>query len=298
MSLEALQLLPLSIPSPSQGVWHLGPVPIRAYALCIIAGVVAAIWLGDRRWVARGGRQGQVGDVALWAVPAGVIGARMYHVATDHDLYFGPGRDAWGALEIWNGGLGIWGAISGGFLGAYLYCRRQGILVRPLADALAPGLLLAQAIGRLGNYFNQELYGRPTTLPWGLEIDPVNWPSGASFADGTTFHPTFLYELLWNLAGVALIVALDRRWRLGRGRVFALYVMVYTAGRGWIETLRIDTIELDDVLGLRWGVWMSIGLFTAAAAYFVLVGRRHRGDEGRESIPYRDGAPDRSHAPS
>ncbi len=298
MSLAALMALPLSIPSPSQGVWYLGPVPVRAYALGIILGVVAAIWLGDRRWVARGGTQGQVGDVALWAVPAGVVGARIYHVATDHDLYFGAGRDPWDALQIWNGGLGIWGAIAGGFLGAWFYCRRQGILVRPFADALAPGLLLAQAIGRLGNYFNQELYGRPTTLPWGLEIDPVNWPSGTSFDTGTTFHPTFLYELLWNLAGVLLIVALDRRLRLGRGRVFALYVMVYTAGRGWIETLRIDTIELDDVLGLRWGVWMSIVLFTAAAAYFVVVGRRHRGTEGRETTAYRDGAGERSHAPS
>ena len=298
MILATLQLLPLSIPSPAEGTWYVGPVPVRAYAVGIILGVVAAVWLGERRWVARGGVKGQVGDVALWAVPAGVVGARIYHVATDHDLYFGAGRDPWAALQIWNGGLGIWGAIAGGFLGAWFYCRRHGILVRPFADALAPGLLLAQAIGRLGNYFNQELYGRPTTLPWGLEIDSARWPDGMSFAAGTTFHPTFLYELLWNLAGVALIVVLDRRLRLGHGRVFALYVMVYTAGRGWIETLRIDTIELDDVLGLRWGVWMSIGLFVAAAAYFVLVGRRHRGVESREATPYRDGAAERSHAPS
>ena len=299
MTLLALPLsIPLAIPSPSEGVWHLGPLPIRAYALCIIAGVFAAVWLGERRWVARGGTAGQIGDIAIWAVPAGLVGARLYHVATDHELYFGPGKHAVDALKIWHGGLGIWGGIAGGMLGAWLYCRRHDVKLRPLADALAPALLLAQVLGRFGNYFNQELYGRPTTLPWGLEIDPANWPSGAGFEAGTTFHPTFLYELLWNLAGVLLIVTLDRRLRLGRGRVFALYVMVYTAGRGWIETLRIDTIELDDVLGLRWGVWMSIGLFTAAAAYFVLVGRRHRGAEGRETVPYRDGVADRSHAPS
>ncbi|SDS23565.1 prolipoprotein diacylglyceryl transferase [Nocardioides scoriae] len=290
MSGTVLALLPLSIPSPSQGVWYLGPVPIRAYALCIILGVVVAVWLGERRWVARGGVRGQVGDVALWAVPAGVVGARLYHVATDHDLYFGPGRDAWRALEIWNGGLGIWGAIAGGFLGAWFYCHRHGILVRPFADALAPGLLLAQVVGRFGNYFNQELYGRPTTLPWGLEIDPANWPTGLTFAAGTTFHPTFLYEALWNLAGVALLLVLDRRLRLGFGRVFALYVMIYTAGRGWIETFRIDTIELDDVLGLRWGVWMSLVLFVLAALYFVAAGRRHRSPQTREPVPYREGA--------
>jgi prolipoprotein diacylglyceryl transferase len=275
--------LPLFIPSPSQGVWHLGPLPIRAYALAIILGVVAAVWAGERRWVARGGTHGQVGDVALWAVPAGLIGARLYHVITDHDLYFGPGRRAIGALEIWHGGLGIWGAVMGGFLGTWLYCRRHGILVPPFADALAPALLLAQAIGRFGNYFNQELFGRPTTLPWGLQIDVAHRPDG--YAQFATFHPTFLYEALWNLAAIGVIVWADRRFRLGHGRVFALYVMAYTAGRGWIESLRIDDIELNDVLGLRWGVWMSILLFVAAAVYF-LVSARLR--PGREVTPYAD----------
>ncbi len=277
----------LSIPSPAQGVWHLGPIPLRAYALAIITGVLVAVWIGERRWTARGGTPGQVGDIALWAVPAGLVGARLYHVATDHDLYFGPGRDVVDALKIWHGGLGIWGAIAGGLLGAWLYCLRHGIRVRPLADALAPGLLVAQALGRFGNYFNQELYGRPTKLPWGLEIDPDHWPTGMSFPGGTTFHPTFLYEALWNLAGFALLVYLDRRFKLGFGRVFALYVMIYTSGRGWIETLRIDTIELDNVLGLRWGVWMSIGLFVLAAGYFVVAGRRHRPPESREASAYR-----------
>ncbi|MEO7351288.1 MAG: prolipoprotein diacylglyceryl transferase, partial [Marmoricola sp.] len=258
--LASLLLPSLSIPSPSQGVWHLGPLPLRAYALAIILGVFAAVWIGERRWVARGGTAGQIGDIALWAVPAGLIGARAYHVATDHDLYFGSGKHPIEALEIWHGGLGIWGAIAGGLLGAWFYCRRHGVLLRPLADALAPGLLVAQAIGRFGNYFNQELYGKPTTLPWGLEIDPAHWPAGRSFPDGTVFHPTFLYEALWNLVGLALLLYLDRRFKLGFGRVFALYVMIYTSGRGWIETFRIDTIELNNVFGLRWGVWMSIVL--------------------------------------
>ncbi len=281
------QLVALSIPSPSQGVWHLGPVPVRAYALAIILGVIAAVWLGERRWVARGGTQGQIGDIALWAVPAGLVGARAYHVATDRDLYFGAGKHPVQALEIWHGGLGIWGAIAGGLLGAWFYCRRNDILIRPLADALAPGLLLAQAIGRFGNYFNQELYGKPTTLPWGLEIDPAHWPSGDTFAAGTVFHPTFLYEALWNLVGLALLLYLDRRFKLGFGRVFALYVMIYTSGRGWIETFRIDTIELNDVLGLRWGVWMSIGLFVLASAYLVVTTLHHRPPETREPSPYR-----------
>jgi prolipoprotein diacylglyceryl transferase len=280
------QLVALSIPSPSQGVWHLGPLPLRAYALAIILGVVAAVWIGERRWAARGGTPGQVGDIALWAVPAGLVGARAYHVATDHDLYFGPGKHAIQALEVWHGGLGIWGAIAGGLLGAWFYCRRHGILVRPLADALAPGLLVAQAIGRFGNYFNQELYGRPTTLPWGLEINPAHWPTGRTFPVGTVFHPTFLYEAIWNLLGMALLLYLDRRFKLGYGRAFALYVMIYTSGRGWIETFRIDTIELNNVLGLRWGVWMSIILFVLAAAYFLVATLRHRPPDTREPTPY------------
>jgi prolipoprotein diacylglyceryl transferase len=281
-----LGAIALSIPSPSQGVWHIGPLPVRAYALAIILGVVAAVWVGEKRWVARGGTSGQVSDVALWAVPAGLIGARLYHVLTDHDLYFGPGKHAVDALKVWHGGLGIWGAIAGGLFGAWLYTHRHGIRIRVLADCLAPGLLLAQAIGRFGNYFNQELYGRPTTLPWGLEIDPDKWPSGMTFPPGTTFHPTFLYEALWNLAGIALLLYLERRFKLGYGRVFAIYVMIYTAGRSWIESLRIDTIELNNVLGLRWGVWMSIILFAGAAAYFVVTGRRHRPPDTREPSPY------------
>ncbi|GGF32192.1 hypothetical protein GCM10011519_02010 [Marmoricola endophyticus] len=273
-------LTPLFIPSPSEGVWHLGPLPIRAYALCIIAGVVAAIWVGERRFVARGGRPGEMSDVAIWAVPFGLVGGRLYHVITDHDLYFGTGRHPVEALYIWNGGLGIWGAIALGALGAWIAARRRGIRLAVLADALAPGLLLAQAIGRFGNYFNQELFGRPTTLPWGLEISPEKRPPG--FGDYATFHPTFLYEALWNVVGMVLIIWLARRFLLGHGRVFALYVMWYCAGRSWIEMLRIDTIELNDVLGLRWGVWMSILLFLLALGYVVRAGRHGP----REDSPY------------
>lgn len=272
------------IPSPDQGVWHLGPLPIRAYALCILAGVFAAVWFGNRRWVARGGQPGQVADMAMWAVPAGLVGARLYHVMTDHQLYFGDGRNPVDALKIWEGGLGIWGAIAGGALGAALYARREGISMLAMADALAPALLLAQAMGRWGNYFNQELFGRPTERPWGLEIDVAHRPPG--FEEFATFHPTFLYECLWNLAAIAVILLLERRFRLGYGRVFSLYVMLYCLGRGWIENLRIDTVEYDNVLGLRLNVWTSIILFLLALAYFVVQGRRK---PGRQESPYLEG---------
>ncbi|RNL80448.1 prolipoprotein diacylglyceryl transferase [Nocardioides marmorisolisilvae] len=276
-----------SIPSPSQGVWHIGSIPVRAYALCIILGVVAAVWLGEKRWIARGGAAGQVGDIALWGVPFGLVGARLYHVITDHDLYFGAGKDAVGALEIWHGGLGIWGAIAGGVLGGWIGARRHGIKLRPMLDALAPALLLAQAIGRWGNYFNQELFGKPTSKPWGLEIDPAHRPDG--YADSTTFHPTFLYECLWNLSAMGVVIYLDRKLRLGFGRCFALYVMAYCLGRGWIEYLRIDNVEYNDVLGLRLNVWTSIVLFTGALIYFVLAGRRHPAPVTREESVYLPG---------
>ena len=280
-------LTTLSIPSPGQGVWHLGPLPIRAYALAIILGVIAAVWFGEKRWVARGGRTGEVGDIALWAVPAGLVGARLYHVATDHDLYFGSGRNAWDALAIWHGGLGIWGAIAGGAVGAWLGCRHYGIRMLPLMDALAPALLLAQAIGRWGNYFNQELFGRPTSKPWGLEIDPGKRPTG--YEKFTTFHPTFLYECLWNLGALGVVVYLDRKLRLGFGRAFALYVMAYCLGRVWIEHLRIDDVEYNDVLGLRLNEWTSIVLFTGALIYFLAAGRRHPAPDSREESVYVEG---------
>ena len=267
----------MSFPSPAEGVWHLGPVPIRAYALCIIAGIVAAIWIGERRWVARGGRSGEVSDLAIWAVPFGLVGGRLYHVITDWHLYFGEDRNPVTALYVWRGGLGIWGAVALGAVGVWIGARLRGITLLPLLDAIAPGVLVAQAMGRWGNYFNQELYGRPTDLPWGLEIDVAHRP--AQYLDVVTYHPTFLYECLWNLAAFAVLVWADRRFRLGHGRVVALYVMLYTAGRGWIENLRIDDVQMNDVLGFRLNVWTSIVLFVLAAAFFAWSARRHPGRE-------------------
>jgi prolipoprotein diacylglyceryl transferase len=270
-------MLPLYIPSPEQGVWHLGPFPIRAYALCIIAGIVVAVWLGDRRWRARGGRAGQVGDIAIWAVPFGIVGGRLYHVITDNGNYFGAGRNPVAALYIWQGGLGIWGAIALGGVGAYIGARREGVLFPPLADALAPGIALAQAVGRWGNYFNQELFGRPTTLPWALKIDPAHRPPG--YEQYATFQPTFLYESIWDVGVALLVIWADRRFRLGHGRAFALYVAAYCAGRGWIEYLRIDPVEANDVFGLRLNVWTSIVLFVLSVGYFVWSARTRPGRE-------------------
>lgn len=277
MTLPAALVAPLSIPSPDQGVWEVGPIPIRAYALCIIAGVVVAVWLGERRWVARGGKPGQVQDIALWAVPFGIVGGRLYHVITDYGNYFGDGNNPVTALYVWQGGLGIWGAIALGGVGAWIGARRAGMKFLPLADALAPGIVLAQAIGRWGNWFNQELFGKPTDVPWALEIDPEHRPAG--YEQYENFHPTFLYEFGWNVGVAALVLWADRRFRLGYGRAFALYVAGYCAGRGWIEYLRIDPVQADDILGLRLNVWTSLVLFVAAVGYFVWSARRHPGRE-------------------
>ena len=288
-------MIPLAIPSPHQGVWYLGPVPIRGYALCIVVGILVAIWIGERRWMARGGRSGEVTDLALWAVPFGVVGGRLYHVITDHDLYFGAGKHPIEALYVWRGGLGIWGAVALGALGVWIGCRRKGIKVAPMLDALAPAVLVAQALGRWGNWFNQELYGRPTTLPWGLKIDyDVSDPVRGRYPPDTLFQPTFLYESIWDLLAFVFVVWCDRRWKLGHGRVLALYVIAYTAGRAWIEDLRIDNVEYQHVLGLRLNVWTSIVLFVLALVYFVVVGRRRPGretevyDEGREPVEERE----------
>ncbi|MGK5172592.1 prolipoprotein diacylglyceryl transferase [Geodermatophilus sp. CPCC 205761] len=261
-----------AIPSPTQGVWELGPLPIRAYALCIIAGIVAAIWLTDRRWRARGGAEGDVLDIAVWAVPFGIVGGRIYHVITSPRPYFGEGGDPLRAFAIWEGGLGIWGAIALGGVGAWIACRRLGIPLPAFADAIAPGLLVAQAIGRLGNWFNNELYGGPTDLPWALTIyewtgtGAVVGPGGQPVVLGT-FHPTFLYELLWNLAAAALVIWADRRFQLSHGRAFALYVASYCAGRLWIELLRTDPAET--FFGVRLNVFTSVVVGLLAVAYLV-----------------------------
>ena len=263
--------LQAAIPSPSQGVWYLGPFPLRAYALWILVGIVAATILTQRRFVERGGTADDVLEIAFWAVPFGIIGGRIYHVISSPAAYFGEGGDPWEAFAIWKGGLGIWGAVAFGALGAWIGCRRQGVKLPPFADALAPGLLVAQAIGRLGNWFNQELFGGPTTLPWGLEIDDRYLPAG--YESGTLFHPTFLYEMLWNLAAAALLVWADRKWRMGHGRVFALYVVAYTTGRLWIEWLRIDPATM--IGPFRLNVWTSIVVGLGALVAFVVLSRRH-----------------------
>ena len=252
------------IPSPETGVWEIGPFPLRAYALGIIIGALLAIWIGERRFQARGGREGVIADIAIWAIPFGIVGARLYHVATDPELYFAAGKEPIRALYIWEGGLGIWGGIAGGALGAYIASRRAGVSFSAVAGAIAPGLLVAQAVGRIGNYFNQELFGGPSTLPWALEIDPVNRPDG--YLQFATFHPTFLYEMLWNLAAAAVLVWLDRRYRFTGYRVFWLYVMLYTAGRFWIEQLRID--EVNEIGPWRLNVWTSLIVFAVAAFLF------------------------------
>ena len=267
--------IPAVIPSPGQGVWQLGPIPIRAYAIAILLGILVAVWVGERRWVARGGRRGTVTDIAVWAVPFGIIGGRLYHVLTEWGTYFGAGTDPTRALEIWRGGLGIWGAISLGGVGAWIACKRKGIALPPMADACAPGIALAQAIGRWGNYFNQELFGRPTNLPWALEIDLEHRPSG--YEDVATYHATFLYESLWCVGVAAVVVWADRRFRMGHGRAFALYVALYTVGRGWIEALRIDPAR--EVLGVRLNVWTSILVFVGAVAYIIISSRLRPGRE-------------------
>ncbi len=266
--------------SPDRGVWMLGPVPIRAYAICIIAGIVVAVLWGEKRFVARGGEPGVVTDVAVFAVPFGLVGGRLYHVATDWRTYFGPEGNPVDALKIWHGGLGIWGAVALGAVGAWIGCRRRDVPLPFFADAVAPGIVTAQAIGRLGNWFNQELYGAPTTLPWGLEIyrrvDPatgITDPLGGVAIDHTPIaivQPTFLYELLWNLLVAALVVWADRRFRLGHGRAFAVYVAGYTLGRFFIELMRTD--PATRVFGdIRINVLVAGLVYAGAIAYLLLV---------------------------
>ncbi len=272
------------LPSPSTGVWHIGPFPLRAYALCILLGVVAAVVIGERRWVARGGTRGAVTDVATIAVPFGIVGARIYHVVTSPAAYLDePVR----ALYVWQGGLGIPGGIAGGFLAAYVVCRRRGYSRTAFADSVAPGIAVAQAIGRLGNWFNSELFGRPTMLPWGLKIDPDN-PDAVPGA--VAYHPTFLYELLWNLGVAALVVWADRRWKLGGGRVFALYLAAYAVGRIWIEALRID--EANELFGLRLNDYVMAVVFVGAVTYL-----RLRRKAGREERVERAPEPELADAP-
>ena len=256
-----------SIPSPSSGDLEIGPLALHAYGVMLLLGIVAATWLTGVRWVRRGGDWDLVYRVAMWGVLGGIVGARLYHVITSWSTVDG---EWWEPFAVWQGGLGIWGGIAGGVLAGAIVVRRAGESVLRFMDAVAPGLLLAQAIGRFGNYFNQELFGEPTDLPWALEIDPANRPEG--FEQFATFHPTFLYESLWNLLGVAVLLLVDRRVRIRAPGVFALYVAWYTFGRFWEELLRIDPSH--EYLGLRLNAYVAIAVFVAAIAAFVWSQRR------------------------
>jgi len=266
-----------SFPSPSQGVWHLGPIPLRAYALFILVGVIAALFIGNKRWTDRGGEPGVIFDIALWAIIFGLVGGRLYHVLTDWTTYFGPGGAGLvAAFKIQEGGLGIWGAVALGGVGAWIGCRRKGIPLPAFGDAVAPGIVLAQAIGRIGNYFNQELYGRTTSLPWGLEIferrdangalDSLNGASTGQLIE--IVHPTFLYELLWNLLVFAFLIWVDRRYRIGHGRLFALYVAAYCFGRFWVELMRSDMAT--HIAGIRINSFVSVFVFIGAVVYIMV----------------------------
>lgn len=280
-----------NIPSPPQGVWHIGWLPVRAYALCIITGILLAMWVGTRRYRARGGDPDVIWDAAIVAIPMGIIGGRLFHVLTDHDKYFGPGKDPLQALNITAGGLGIWGAVALGAASVWLLLRWKKIAVGPVADALAPGIVLAQAVGRLGNWFNQELYGAETTVPWALDIYYRVDEQGA-FAPLTgrstgeviaSVHPTFLYELVWNLLVFAFLLWADKHFRLGHGRVFWLYVAGYTMGRFAIELMRTDAATL--ILGLRVNTWVSGLLFVVSLGIFFLL---PRGREAEKELAHND----------
>ncbi len=272
------------IPTPNSSSISIGPLQIHWYALCLIAGIAVAIWLGDKRYRAMGGGKSVVADVAIVAVPAGIIGGRIYHVLTSPTDYFGKDADFSRVFKIWEGGLGIWGAISLGTLAAWIYYRnvqkgdREGVLsFAKFADALAPGILFAEAIGRLGNWFNGELFGKPTTLPWALEIPPYNRPY--LYGNFETFHPTFLYEALWCVLIAVFILKKERIFR--SGQVFTVYVAGYCFGRFFIEMLRID--YANHIFGLRVNVWVSAVLFLSSLWIFIKLGKRTEDQVTHES---------------
>lgn len=267
------------IPSPTISQFSIGPATIHIYALCILMGIVLAVWITTTRWKKLGGNFDQVLDITLVSVPAGIIGARLYHIITTPERFFGPDGDWAEMFRIWNGGLGIWGGVLFGALAAWAWCRHKHYPMALLADAIAPGLLVAQAVGRLGNWFNQELYGAPTTLPWGLKLNMEGTAighseqcyDGATCPSGTLFHPTFLYEMIWNLIGAAIIVYIGSKAmkKLKAGSLFAVYIMWYTLGRTWIESLRIDYAH--EFLGVRINVWVSMAVFVLGAVSFIVV---------------------------
>jgi prolipoprotein diacylglyceryl transferase len=263
-----VSLLLASIPSPSDGSIDVGPLQLHAYGVMLLLGILAAVWLTGRRWTQRGGDWDLVFRVAMWGVAGGIVGARLYHVLTSWSEVPDP---KWqGVFEIWKGGLGVWGGIAGGVLAGAIVVRRSGASVYRFMDVAAPGILLAQSIGRWGNYFNQELFGKPTDLPWGLEISVQNRPE--QYVSEQTFHPLFLYESIWNALGVGLLLLVDRRFKIRAPGLFALYVAWYTAFRTYEETLRIDPAH--EYFGLRLNFYVSALLFVLAVAAFVWAQRR------------------------
>jgi prolipoprotein diacylglyceryl transferase len=277
---------PLSIPSPDNAwrVFELGPLNIHAYAICILIGIVAAGILTNYRLTRRGAEPGVVLDIIIWAVPLGIAGARIFHVLTHPDDYFYEGADLWRVLWVWEGGIAIFGSLIGGAIGAWIGCRLSGIRFWTFADAVAPALLLAQAFGRFGNWFNHELFGQPTDLPWGLEIETTNPAYPVGLPDGTLFHPTFLYEIVWNLVGFALILVIERKMRLQWGKVLGLYLVWYGLGRTVFESIRIDPSEV--FFGLRSNVWAAILAVILGIVIIAVQKRRH---PGLEPSPYVSG---------
>jgi prolipoprotein diacylglyceryl transferase len=247
--------------------------------MCILAGILVAIWMTQKRLADRGGKPGQVLDIAAWAVPFGIVGGRIYHLITSPQAYFGEGGNPWNAWKVWEGGLGIWGAIALGALGAYIGCRRQGVRFLDFVDAAAPGVLVAQAMGRFGNYFNNEIHGAPTDLPWGLKVYEWDQSAGHAVLDANgnpivlgVFHPTFLYEAIFCVLLAGLLIWLDRRHNFRRGQIFALYVAGYPIGRGVIEVMRTD--DANHILGLRVNSWVSVLVFLLGVFLYVWFGRR------------------------
>lgn len=275
-----------SIPSPQVSGFQLGPFFIYFYALCIITGIIAAVLLTNYRLTKRGAEPWVVIDIVLIAIPLGIIGARIYHVATHPTFYFGPGTNFLEVFAVWNGGIAIYGALIGGAIGAWLGCKWTGIRFWSFADALAPGLLLAQAFGRFGNWFNQELFGLPTDLPWGLEINADNPAFPPGLAPDTLFHPTFLYEVIWNTLGVLVLLYVGRRFGLQWGRLFAIYLIWYSSGRIVWESIRIDPSEI--FFGIRTNVWAAIAGVLIGIVLFFVQKRRHPGLEPSPYMPGRE----------
>ena len=324
-----MSLLPLSIPSPPEewqipftiplGWLHsiLPAVPegqviqIHSYALCILVGIIAATIMVNQRLKARGAEPGVVLDVIIWAVPLGLVGARAYHVLTHPGDYFYDGADPWEVVRIWNGGNALFGSLIGGAVGAWIGCKLAGIRFWTFADALAPAILLAQALGRFGNYFNHELFGQPTDLPWGLEIESSNAAFPVGLAEGTLFHPTFLYEMIWNVVGIVFLLTMERQYRLVKktvlgitlpvpvgdaeprlqwGKVWALYMIWYGVGRAWFESIRVDPSEV--FFGIRTNVWGAFAAILVGIILFAVQRRRHPGVEPSPYVPGREWNPD------